>query len=254
MLYSSVLLCHMRGWMTSRPRQFNFIFVLRNEIALHSLWLAACFPGCSLRYWRRRVKISRRSSTWLTVPGDPSGTTRKRKGNESAATRQSIPLLIYVSWQLNLTSFLPFPHTSLLLLFFVSRTDLSMSFTSAGIPEANGHSPAHSSTSVTGKSGSGSSVSVTGVTGGGGGAAAVAPAGGAVVDLTLDSSSEEEGGGAGGDSEDTEDSEDSPAPKRGRYNYDKDLVTAYWPRGSVPSKTDTHTERQGADVMRTGTQ
>lgn len=101
-----------------------------------------------------------------------------------------------------------------------------MSSTSAGIPEANGHSPAHSSSSVTGKSGSGSSVSVTGVTGGGG-ATAVAPAGGTVVDLTLDSSSEEEGGGAGGDSEDTEDSEDSPAPKRGRYNYDKDLVTAY---------------------------
>lgn len=100
-----------------------------------------------------------------------------------------------------------------------------MSFTSAGIPEANGHSPAHSST---GKSGSGTSVNATGVTGGGGGGgAAVAPAGGAVVDLTLDSSSEEEGGGAGGDSEDTEDSEDSPAPKRGRYNYDKDLVTAY---------------------------
>ncbi|KAM7410160.1 hypothetical protein PAMA_001553 [Pampus argenteus] len=90
------------------------------------------------------------------------------------------------------------------------------------IPEANGHSPAHSSTSLTGKSGS-SSVGMAGVTGG----AAVAPGGGAVVDLTLDSSSEEEGGGAGGDSEDTEDSADSPAPKRGRYNYDKDLVTAY---------------------------
>ncbi|TKS65352.1 E3 SUMO-protein ligase PIAS4 [Collichthys lucidus] len=90
------------------------------------------------------------------------------------------------------------------------------------IPEANGHSPAHSSTSLTGKSGS-SSVGMAGVTGG----PAVTPAGGAVVDLTLDSSSEEEGGGAGGDSEDTEDSADSPAPKRGRYNYDKDLVTAY---------------------------
>lgn len=90
------------------------------------------------------------------------------------------------------------------------------------IPEANGHSPAHSSTSLTGKSGS-SSVGMAGVTGG----PAVAPGGGAVVDLTLDSSSEEEGGGAGGDSEDTEDSADSPAPKRGRYNYDKDLVTAY---------------------------
>ncbi|XP_016886813.2 E3 SUMO-protein ligase PIAS4-A [Cynoglossus semilaevis] len=88
--------------------------------------------------------------------------------------------------------------------------------------EANGHSPAHSSTSQTGKSGS-SSVGMSGVTGG----TAVATAGGAVVDLTLDSSSEEEGGGAGGDSEDTEDSADSPAPKRGRYNYDKDLVTAY---------------------------
>lgn len=87
----------------------------------------------------------------------------------------------------------------------------------AGIPEANGHSPAHSSTSLTGKSGSGS----VGMSG------AVAPGGGAVVDLTLDSSSEEEGGGAGGDSEDTEDSADSPTPKRGRYNYDKDLVTAY---------------------------
>ena len=94
-----------------------------------------------------------------------------------------------------------------------------MSFMSAGIPEANGHSPAHSSTSLTGKSGSGS------VAGGSGGPGA--PGGGAVVDLTLDSSSEEEGGGAGGDSEDTEDSADSPAPKRGRYNYDKDLVTAY---------------------------
>ena len=97
-----------------------------------------------------------------------------------------------------------------------------MAFISAGIPEANGHSPAHSSTSLTGKSGS-SSVGMTGVTGG----PAVTPSGGAVVDLTLDSSSEEEGGGAGGDSEDTEDSADSPAPKRGRYNYDKDLVTAY---------------------------
>ncbi|CAB1444311.1 unnamed protein product [Pleuronectes platessa] len=90
------------------------------------------------------------------------------------------------------------------------------------IPEANGHSPAHSSTSLTGKSGS-SSVGGAGGTGG----TSVAPSGGAVVDLTLDSSSEEEGGGAGGDSEDTEDSADSPAPKRGRYNYDKDLVTAY---------------------------
>ncbi|KAK7889655.1 hypothetical protein WMY93_025215 [Mugilogobius chulae] len=89
------------------------------------------------------------------------------------------------------------------------------------IPEANGHSPAHSSTSLTGKSSSGS------VGGAGAAGAAVPPGGGAVVDLTLDSSSEEEGGGAAGDSEDTEDSADSPAPKRGRYNYDKDLVTAY---------------------------
>lgn len=97
-----------------------------------------------------------------------------------------------------------------------------MALVSAGVPEANGHSPAHSSTSLTGKSGGGS-MGVAGVAGG----PAVAPGGGAVVDLTLDSSSEEEGGGAGGDSEDTEDSADSPAPKRGRYNYDKDLVTAY---------------------------
>ncbi|XP_067088113.1 E3 SUMO-protein ligase PIAS4-A [Osmerus mordax] len=82
------------------------------------------------------------------------------------------------------------------------------------VPEANGHSPAHSSTSQTGKSGG------AGSTGAGSGAG-----GGAVVDLTLDSSSEEEGGGA--DSEDTEDSADSPQPKRGRYDYDKDLVTAY---------------------------
>uniref|UniRef100_A0A8C7RJ52 RING-type E3 ubiquitin transferase n=1 Tax=Oncorhynchus mykiss TaxID=8022 RepID=A0A8C7RJ52_ONCMY len=80
------------------------------------------------------------------------------------------------------------------------------------VPEVNGHSPAHSSTSQTGKSGAGS-------TAGGAG-------GGVVVDLTLDSE-EEEGGGAGGDSDDTEDSQDSPAPKRGRYDYDKDLVTAY---------------------------
>ncbi|KAI1891684.1 hypothetical protein AGOR_G00146310 [Albula goreensis] len=88
-------------------------------------------------------------------------------------------------------------------------------------PEANGLSPAHSSTSQTGKSGGAS----------GSGAAATAPppaGGGAVVDLTLDSSSDEEdGGGAAGDSEDTEDSQDSPPPKRGRYGYDKDLVTAY---------------------------
>ncbi|XP_037530711.1 E3 SUMO-protein ligase PIAS4-A [Nematolebias whitei] len=90
------------------------------------------------------------------------------------------------------------------------------------IPEANGHSPAHSSTSLTGRSGS-SSLGATGVAAGPTGA----PGGGAVVDLTLDSSSEEEGGGAEGDSEDTEDSADSPTPKRGRYNFDKDLVTAY---------------------------
>lgn len=88
------------------------------------------FPGCSLRYWKRRVKISRRSSTWLTVPGDPSGMRRRRKGNENAATRQSIPLSIYVSWQLNLACFsfllffLSFPHSSLLLWFSGSRTDL----------------------------------------------------------------------------------------------------------------------------------
>nr|XP_015220832.1 PREDICTED: E3 SUMO-protein ligase PIAS4 [Lepisosteus oculatus] len=74
-------------------------------------------------------------------------------------------------------------------------------------PEANGHSPAHSSTSLSGKTAVGG-----------------APA---VVDLTLDSSSEEEEGGGAGDSEDTEDSQDSPPPKRGRYGYDKDLVTAY---------------------------
>ncbi|KAK6309128.1 hypothetical protein J4Q44_G00205910 [Coregonus suidteri] len=52
------------------------------------------------------------------------------------------------------------------------------------VPEANGHSPAHSSTSQTGKSGAGS-------TAGGAG-------GGVVVDLTLDSE-EEEGGGGGGE-------------------------------------------------------
>uniref|UniRef100_A0A1A8ML04 RING-type E3 ubiquitin transferase n=1 Tax=Nothobranchius pienaari TaxID=704102 RepID=A0A1A8ML04_9TELE len=91
------------------------------------------------------------------------------------------------------------------------------------IPEANGHSPAHSSTSLTGRPGNGS-VGMTGVTA----APTAAPGGGVVVDLTLDDSSEEEeGGGAGGESEDTEDSADSPTPKRGRYNYDKDLVTAY---------------------------
>lgn len=108
---------------------------------------------------------------------------------------------------------------------------------SAGIPEANGHSPAHSSTSLSGKSGSGPA-GMAGVAGG----PTAAPGGGAVVDLTLDSSSEEEGGGAGGDSEDTEDSADSPAPKRGRYNYDKDLVTAYWPRQLCPFK-DWHKHR-----------
>ncbi|XP_077572625.1 E3 SUMO-protein ligase PIAS4-A isoform X2 [Stigmatopora nigra] len=90
------------------------------------------------------------------------------------------------------------------------------------VPETNGHSPAHSSTSLSGKS-AGSSAPTAGVVG----AAPAAAPSGAVVDLTLDSSSEEEGGGAGGDSEDTDDSADSPAPKRGRYNYDKDLVTAY---------------------------
>uniref|UniRef100_A0A8C6P8V6 Protein inhibitor of activated STAT, 4a n=1 Tax=Nothobranchius furzeri TaxID=105023 RepID=A0A8C6P8V6_NOTFU len=91
------------------------------------------------------------------------------------------------------------------------------------IPEANGHSPAHSSTSLTGRPGNGS-MGMTGVTA----APTAAPGGGVVVDLTLDDSSEEEeGGGAGGESEDTEDSADSPTPKRGRYNYDKDLVTAY---------------------------
>ncbi|XP_049572473.1 E3 SUMO-protein ligase PIAS4-A isoform X3 [Syngnathus scovelli] len=89
------------------------------------------------------------------------------------------------------------------------------------VPETNGHSPAHSSTSLSGKSGGGATAGV--VSGG-----PAAPPGGVVVDLTLDSSSEEEGGGGGGgDSEDTEDSADSPATKRGRYNYDKDLVTAY---------------------------
>ncbi|KAG7269509.1 hypothetical protein CRUP_014751 [Coryphaenoides rupestris] len=82
------------------------------------------------------------------------------------------------------------------------------------------------STSLTGKSTNGSVG--TAAAGGVGSGAAVPAGGGAVVDLTLDSSSEdEEGGGAGGDSEDTEDSADSHPPKRGRYNYDKDLVTAY---------------------------
>lgn len=91
----------------------------------------------------------------------------------------------------------------------------------SGVPETNGHSPAHSSTSQTGRSASG------GPSAGTGGASGPS-SGGAVVDLTLDDSSdEEEGGGGAGDSEDTEDSQDSPAPKRGRYDYDKDLVTAY---------------------------
>ncbi|XP_027025550.1 E3 SUMO-protein ligase PIAS4-A isoform X1 [Tachysurus fulvidraco] len=89
------------------------------------------------------------------------------------------------------------------------------------VPETNGHSPAHSSTSQTGRSASSGPASGTGGASGTSG-------GGAVVDLTLDDSSdEEEGGGGAGDSEDTEDSQDSPAPKRGRYDYDKDLVTAY---------------------------
>ncbi|KAG7456818.1 hypothetical protein MATL_G00239970 [Megalops atlanticus] len=85
-------------------------------------------------------------------------------------------------------------------------------------PEANGHSPAHSGTSQSGRSAPA-----------GAAPAPPAPAGGAVVDLTLDSSSDEEegGGGGAGDSEDTDDSQDSPPPKKGRYDYDKDLVTAY---------------------------
>ncbi|KAI2650376.1 E3 SUMO-protein ligase PIAS4-A [Labeo rohita] len=88
------------------------------------------------------------------------------------------------------------------------------------VPEANGHSPAHSGTNQTGKSGSSGASAGTGGTSAG-------PGGGAVVDLTLDDSSDEEGGGGAEDSEDTDDSQDSPAPKRGRYDYDKDLVTAY---------------------------
>ncbi|CAN9500540.1 unnamed protein product [Ophioblennius macclurei] len=86
-------------------------------------------------------------------------------------------------------------------------------------PEANGHSPANSSSSLTGKSG-GSSVGT-------------APGGGVVVDLTLDSSSEDEEeeedddemrGAAGGDGED---STGSATPKRRRSNHDNDLVTVY---------------------------
>ncbi|KAI7791322.1 E3 SUMO-protein ligase PIAS4-A [Triplophysa rosa] len=88
------------------------------------------------------------------------------------------------------------------------------------VPEANGHSPAHSGTNQTGKSGSSGTSAGTGGTSSGSGGAAV-------VDLTLDDSSEEEGGGGAEESEDTDDSQDSPAPKRGRYDYDKDLVTAY---------------------------
>ncbi|KAK1805955.1 hypothetical protein P4O66_013000, partial [Electrophorus voltai] len=84
------------------------------------------------------------------------------------------------------------------------------------VPEANGHSPAHSSTSQTGKSAPGGPAVGSAGTGSTSG-------GGAVVDLTLDDSSDEEGGGGAGDSEDTEDSQDSPPPKRGRYDYDKDL-------------------------------
>lgn len=79
--------------------------MLCNVIRLSPLWPAVCLSGCSLRYWKRQVKISRRSSTWLTVPGDPSAMTRKRKGNENAATRRSIPSLIYVSRQF---TFLPY--------------------------------------------------------------------------------------------------------------------------------------------------
>ncbi|XP_058870987.1 E3 SUMO-protein ligase PIAS4-A [Acipenser ruthenus] len=72
-----------------------------------------------------------------------------------------------------------------------------------GSPEVNGHSPAHSSGSQGGVGGPG-----------------------AVVDLTQDSSTEEEEEEE--DSEgDSEESEERPAPKRGRYAYDKDLVTAY---------------------------
>ncbi|XP_018583895.1 E3 SUMO-protein ligase PIAS4-A isoform X1 [Scleropages formosus] len=82
--------------------------------------------------------------------------------------------------------------------------------------EMNGHSPAPSSTSQTGKLGLGGSTAPTGA------------GGGVVVDLTLDSSSEEEeGGGTAEDSEDTDDSPERRPPKRGRYDYDKDLVTAY---------------------------
>lgn len=88
------------------------------------------------------------------------------------------------------------------------------------VPEANGHSPAHSGTNQTGKPGSGGASAGTG-------GASTGSGGGAVVDLTLDDSSDEEGGGGAEDSEDTDDSQDSPAPKRGRYDYDKDLVTAY---------------------------
>lgn len=86
-------------------------------------------------------------------------------------------------------------------------------------PEANGHSPANSSSSLTGKSGSSS----------------VGTAPGAVIDLTLDSSSEDDEeeeeeeedkmrGATGGDGED---STGSATPKRRRANHDNDLVTIY---------------------------
>nr|XP_023653876.1 E3 SUMO-protein ligase PIAS4-like isoform X1 [Paramormyrops kingsleyae] len=88
-------------------------------------------------------------------------------------------------------------------------------------PETNGHSPAHaSSTSSSGKAGPANSGAGLGPSAGVGG--------GTVVDLTLETSSEEEdSGGRLGDSDETDDSQDSPPSKKGRYGYDKDLVTAY---------------------------
>lgn len=144
---------------------------------------------------------------------------RKRTGKGNEATHQSTLLLIYVRNFVLIYNIKSQQNELKSVFFFVLY---NMGIFSSGIPEANGHSPAHSSTSLSGRSGSGS----VGTSAAAGGPAA-APGGGVVVDLTLDSSEEEEGGGGGGDSDDTEDSNDSPAPKRGRYNYDKDLVTAY---------------------------
>lgn len=121
---------HLRGWMSSRPPQFNFKFMLRNEITLRSLWPAVFFSRLLSEILKETSEDIEEieyltDGSWRPIRDDKEKERERERSNTPEYPLVNIcKSAVELGLFFFLLFFLSFPHSSLLLWFFGSRTDL----------------------------------------------------------------------------------------------------------------------------------